>query len=61
MKNIPRNYTVKEATKALRIGRSLLYTMIADGRIRTILIGGKRMVPEGEIIRITLNGTGETA
>jgi excisionase family DNA binding protein len=40
---------VDEAARAAGIGRSLLYGEIAKGRVRTIRIGRRRLVPESAI------------
>lgn len=46
--------SVTEAARALGIGRSLLYAQMADGRIRSVKVGGRRLVPSGalrEVVR----------
>ncbi|MEV5516936.1 helix-turn-helix domain-containing protein [Streptomyces flaveolus] len=38
-------YTPEEAAKALRIGRSTVYEEIRLGRLQTVRIGRRRLVP----------------
>lgn len=38
-------YSVKEACNATSWGRTTLYNLIADGRLRTVRIGGRRLIP----------------
>jgi excisionase family DNA binding protein len=40
---------IPDAAAALGIGRSMLYEEIARGRIRTVLIGRRRLVPSGAV------------
>ena len=37
--------TVQEAAQRLRISRWLLYELIRSGRLRTVKIGSRRLVP----------------
>lgn len=38
-------YTVSEFCEAARIGRTTLYELIKRGEIRTVRVGGRRMIP----------------
>jgi hypothetical protein len=40
-----RAYTIPEYCAAYRMSRSHTYKMMARGKLRTVLIGGKRLVP----------------
>lgn len=42
---VPVTYNVDEAAQALRISRALLYQLIRSGRLRTVKIGSRRLVP----------------
>jgi len=37
-------YSVKEATEAAGIGRSTLYTALADSSLRSIRVGSRRLI-----------------
>ena len=41
----PVMYRVEEAAIALRLSRSLLYELIRSGRLRTVKVGSRRLVP----------------
>ena len=41
----PVMYRVEEAATALRLSRSLLYELIRSGRLRTVKVGSRRLVP----------------
>lgn len=44
------NYTVREAAKALRIGKDAVYDLIRAGKLRTIVFGKRsRRVPRREV------------
>jgi excisionase family DNA binding protein len=38
-------YSVEEACQALGIGRALAYELIMNGRIRSIKVGARRLIP----------------
>ena len=38
-------YRVDEAATALRLSRSVLYELIRSGRLRTVKVGRRRLVP----------------
>lgn len=41
--------SIKEAAERLNVGRDFLYEEARSGRIRTIQVGRKRLVPEEEL------------
>jgi len=48
MRNEPdarRAYQVNEAAAAYRLSRSTLYKLIATGKLRTVKVGGRRLIP----------------
>jgi excisionase family DNA binding protein len=40
-----RAFTVKEFCNAYRVSRSLAYKLMADQKLRSVLVGGKRLIP----------------
>jgi excisionase family DNA binding protein len=42
---VPVVYRVDEAAEALRISRDTIYELIRSGRLRTIKVGSRRLVP----------------
>jgi excisionase family DNA binding protein len=40
-----RAYTVREFCSAYRISRSHIYKLMTLGKLRTVLVGGKRLIP----------------
>ena len=44
-------YTPKEVCEALRIGRTKLYELFAERKIKAVALGGKTLVPREEIER----------
>lgn len=42
---VPVVYRVDEAAEALRISRDTIYELIRSGRLRTIKLGARRLVP----------------
>lgn len=48
----PLAYRVNEFCRKIGIGRSSLYGLIKDGKIRTVIIAGRRLVPASEAERL---------
>ena len=46
---LDRLYTVREAAAVLSIGRSHLYELLADGRIRSVKVGRSRRIPHSAL------------
>lgn len=44
-------YRINEACHALGIGRTTLYALVRDGKLRLIRIGGRSLVPRSELER----------
>lgn len=42
-------YTVDEARGILRIGRSLFYELVKDGRLRVVKLAGKTLVRRDDL------------
>jgi excisionase family DNA binding protein len=38
-------YRVNEAAEAMRLSRSMIYELIRSGRLRTVQVGRRRLVP----------------
>ena len=51
-----RAYPVQEACLLIGIGKSHLYELIASGKIKSIKIGGRRLIPSNEIDRVSIEG-----
>ena len=47
---------VPDACRAIGIGKSTLYKLAAEGKVRLIRIAGRTVVPESEIIRLASYG-----
>lgn len=41
----PRAYSVKDFCKAFGLSRSTVYNLMADGRLRTVKVAGRRLIP----------------
>lgn len=52
----PRAYRVKDACRALGVGRSTLYKLAAAGKLRLVRIGGRTVVPGNEVDRLANEG-----
>lgn len=44
--------SISDAAKALGVGRTLVYEMIADGRLEAFKLGRRRLVKIGSIRRL---------
>ena len=45
----PRLYSVEEAADLIGVARSTCYGLLADGRLRSILVGRRRLIPADAI------------
>lgn len=52
---------VAEFCQLVGIGRTLFYKLVNEGRIRTVCIGGRRLIPISEVNRLLENGGHENA
>ena len=41
----PRAYRVQDFCKAFGVSRSTVYNLIAQGKLRSVLIAGRRLIP----------------
>jgi excisionase family DNA binding protein len=45
-------WRVREFCEAVRISRSHLYSLMKRGEIRTVTLGGRRLIPDSERARL---------
>lgn len=43
-------YRVEEAAEALRLGRTIVYELIRCGRLHTVKVGTRRLVPVAAVL-----------
>jgi hypothetical protein len=51
-------WPLRDAAAFLSISERHLATLCADGRVRSIKIGARRLVPDEEVARVAREGTG---
>jgi excisionase family DNA binding protein len=49
-------WPVKEGAHRLGIGRSTVYKLASEGKLRLIKVGGRTLVPDAEITRLVSGG-----
>ena len=54
--SLPKARRVNDACAALGIGRSTLYKLAGEGKIKLVRVLGRTLVPESEIERLTSEG-----
>lgn len=47
--------SIAEMMQMLRIGRSLAYRILKEGKIRTVTIGNKYIIPKSSVIAFVCN------
>lgn len=52
----PLAYSIKEASRATSLGRTRLYQLIAAGRLETIKIGSRRLIPAHALRKLLEGG-----
>ncbi len=53
----PRAYRVQDFCKAFGLSRSTTYNLIAQGKLRSVLVAGRRLIP-ADAAEALLNGEG---
>lgn len=44
--------SIAQAARALNVGRSTLYKLLANGTLRSVRVGRRRLIPLSEIARL---------
>jgi excisionase family DNA binding protein len=50
-------YRVTPFCKSIGIGRTKFYQLVREGKVRTIVIGGRRLIPRAEAERLVREGS----
>ena len=48
-------WSIKDGAHRIGVGRSTIYKLASEGKIRLIKVGGRTLIPDAEIIRL-ING-----
>jgi excisionase family DNA binding protein len=54
----PRAYTIDGFCRAFGIGRTSVYKLIGDGKLRTVMVAGRRLIPADAAEALLQNGEG---
>ena len=49
-------YRVEPFCRSIGIGRTKFYELMASGKIRTVIVGGRRLIPAAEAQRLVREG-----
>jgi len=49
-------YQVDEFCRAVGIGRTSVYELIKENKLKTVMIAGRRVIPASEALRIVTEG-----
>jgi excisionase family DNA binding protein len=52
----PLAYRVAQFCKSIGLGKTKFYELVRDGKIKTIVIGGRRLIPADEAQRLVREG-----
>jgi excisionase family DNA binding protein len=52
----PLAYRVAQFCKAIGLGKTKFYELVRDGKIKTVVIGGRRLIPADEARRLVREG-----
>ena len=52
-------YSIKEACRASSLGRTTLYAHIKSGRLKTIKVGGRTLIPVESLESLLFDGMGD--
>ena len=48
----PLAYRVNDACRALGLGRTTIYKLIGDGKLRSVTVAGRTLIPASELRRL---------
>lgn len=51
-------FKTEDAARALSLGRGKILEMLREGVLRSVMIGGKRLIPRSELERLLAEGDG---
>jgi excisionase family DNA binding protein len=51
-------FKTEDAARALSLGRGKILEMMREGVLRSVMIGGKRLIPRSELERLLAEGDG---
>jgi excisionase family DNA binding protein len=54
--NVPKARRINDACRALGIGRTTIYKLAGEGKIKLVHVLGRTLVPESEIERLASEG-----
>lgn len=57
--NAPLAHRIPDACQRIGVGRSSLYELIKSGRLKTVRIAGRTLVPESELQRLVAEAAAE--
>lgn len=49
-------WSIKDGAHRIGVGRTTIYKLAAEGKIRLIKIAGRRLIPDAEIVRLVNGG-----
>lgn len=52
-------YSIKEACSASSLGRTTLYAHIKSGRLKTVKVGGRTLIPVASLESLLFDGMGD--
>lgn len=52
----PLAYRVEHFCKAIGLGKTKFYELVRDGKIKTVVVGGRRLIPADEAHRLVREG-----
>jgi excisionase family DNA binding protein len=52
----PLAYQVAQFCKAVGLGKTKFYELVRDGKIKTVVVGGRRLIPADEVHRLVREG-----
>jgi len=53
----PLAYQIDQFCQIIGLGRTAVYKLIKEGKIKTIRIGGRRLIPRSEALRLVKEGS----
>jgi excisionase family DNA binding protein len=52
-------WSIKDGAHRIGVGRTTIYKLAAQGKIRLVKVAGRTLIPDGEIVRLVDRGSGD--
>jgi excisionase family DNA binding protein len=52
-------WSINDGARRIGVGRTTIYKLAAEGKIRLVKVAGRTLIPDEELVRLIKGGTGD--